>query len=784
MSLQIWLPLDKDLKNYGIANVTMTNSNATLTDGGRFGGKYLSAGTLTIPAASSATIFNRDHMSFAFWLYPVGTSSNGTMMGQSSMNVGDNRMYTIFQYSTPNGLHLSWQDETSSSAFLSGLWGDFFPADTWTHCCVTYNGSKAIIYRNGTQYATANGASNRAVFNYNYPISGSSIRKLNDIRIYDEVLSPELVKSLARVPQPKELQLWMPMTKDLRNQGLKHCTPVGNNVTLDTTGKLGGSYYFSGTSSYIDTGFKEDFGTGDFTITAWVKLTSSSKTYQPIISNKGTGAASVGCAIYFNHNQQKFLWSTADGSSGSEIWTSDTFSNIYDKWTHVIMVRETGASRYGYFYINGERKELTGNPSIKNVTNNTYNMMIGDLGNHGGASYLWTGNIADVRMYNYAISAEEAKELSQGLVLHYPLSDSYIQQRLWSSSGVSSTKSLTTSNTYVYSIPTNTVFLTSGKQYTTAAEVRVNQDGISFGFDSNCTDKDGVYPGNDQAQTVNYATSYTGNLPKNEWVPVWLTTTVKSDAGNPYYHHGFLFKTVSGTIDTLCEVRNVEVYEGAERFRRGILPVDGIVHDISGFDNDGEAIGSILCVSDTPRYLYCCKLNTSNPTVRHYYDDSSYIRGDISLATPNELTITFWSNVHGSYDTGVHGVVATSNNSALVPTDYNTTAIHNRDGGLESKASDGTYINGIGSVFLKDAWHHYALVYNGQTWSTYRDGALYSSKGFDSAKTLVTISQIYFGYSQAGGLGRANDGYYSDIRVYVTALSANDILALYQLGHV
>jgi hypothetical protein len=46
-------------------------------------------------------------MSFAFWLYPIGTSSSSQIMGQGSMAAGNNRMYAIFQYSTPNDLHLS-----------------------------------------------------------------------------------------------------------------------------------------------------------------------------------------------------------------------------------------------------------------------------------------------------------------------------------------------------------------------------------------------------------------------------------------------------------------------------------------------------------------------------------------------------------------------------------------------------------------------------------------------------------------------------------------------------
>lgn len=199
MSLQIWLPLIKDVQNQGICGDILTSSGVVFTNGGKLGEKYLSAGTITIPAKVAKTFFNKNSMSFAFWLYPIGSSGTNIIMGQTPMSAGNNRMYSIFQYSTPNDLHLSWQDETATSTiFLGGAWNGFFQANVWTHCCITYNGNKAIIYRNGEQYAIANGVSNRSVFEYDYPIIGNSLRKLQDVRIYDHCLSPLEVKQISQ----------------------------------------------------------------------------------------------------------------------------------------------------------------------------------------------------------------------------------------------------------------------------------------------------------------------------------------------------------------------------------------------------------------------------------------------------------------------------------------------------------------------------------------------------------------------------------------------------------
>lgn len=188
-------------------------------------------------------------------------------------------------------------------------------------------------------------------------------------------------------------------------------TITGAQSTLTDTVRYNVATYFDG-ASYIVTDYYSNLGTGDFTISAWIKLElNSSKTYQPIIINKGTGAASVGCGIYFNHNQNKFLWSTADGFAATEVWTANTFADIYDKWTHVVMVRNSSDSKKGYFYIDGTRVELASVPAIRDVSNSTYPMVIGAIGPHNYSTYQWTGGISDVRLYTTALSAADIQEL-------------------------------------------------------------------------------------------------------------------------------------------------------------------------------------------------------------------------------------------------------------------------------------------------------------------------------------------------------------------------------------
>ena len=107
----------------------------------------------------------------------------------------------------------------------------------------------------------------------------------------------------------------------------------------------------------MSTTYSTAIGTSNFSIAMWIKIpTLTSGTYYAICTSKTTAAASAGFGIYWNYSQKKFLWSTADGSGATEIWMAQTVDSIvYDKWIHLVMVRNNSDSKKGYFYINGQR---------------------------------------------------------------------------------------------------------------------------------------------------------------------------------------------------------------------------------------------------------------------------------------------------------------------------------------------------------------------------------------------------------------------------------------------
>lgn len=197
MSLQVWLPLISDLHNQGVSGLTPVQTTAPTWVDGKLG-KAMSTGALYLPANDVAKFYNNNAMSFAFWIYAVGSSGSGVVLGQEAMSAGNNRMFTIFQYPSPNDLHLSWQSNESGTTFLGSILYGVFPSDTWTHCAIAYDGAKASIYINGEYRTSWNGVSTRTNFAYDVPIPNKSIRYLNDLRIYNHCLSAKEVKELSK----------------------------------------------------------------------------------------------------------------------------------------------------------------------------------------------------------------------------------------------------------------------------------------------------------------------------------------------------------------------------------------------------------------------------------------------------------------------------------------------------------------------------------------------------------------------------------------------------------
>ena len=195
MSLIHWWPLNGNITDLGISPCTVSGTPSFATNGKI--GKCLSSGTLTMSAAATAQVFNKDAVSVCFWLYNGG--SGGCIFGTEGMSAPNNRRFTLFQYPTANDLHWSWQNEDSGGTFTGGVANGAIPSNAWSHICAVWDHGTARIYVNGTQVGMSTGTCTSTNWAYDTIIARpSSTRYYNDIRIYNHALSAKEVKEISK----------------------------------------------------------------------------------------------------------------------------------------------------------------------------------------------------------------------------------------------------------------------------------------------------------------------------------------------------------------------------------------------------------------------------------------------------------------------------------------------------------------------------------------------------------------------------------------------------------
>ena len=199
MSLQVWLPLNGDIKNRGLSGdgVGVTTS-PTYTDSGKIG-EAIATGALYLAGSQIDKIFNNTELSISFWVYPHSNTNGGILFGNDSTSTNGGRKFSIYLYPTVNDLHLSWQNGANEEPFIAKVWSGVFPSNQWTHCCVTYRNPNCSIYINGILTYTHSGVSNSSSFTYDTTIlNNASNRYVNDLRIYDHCLSAKEVKEISK----------------------------------------------------------------------------------------------------------------------------------------------------------------------------------------------------------------------------------------------------------------------------------------------------------------------------------------------------------------------------------------------------------------------------------------------------------------------------------------------------------------------------------------------------------------------------------------------------------
>lgn len=197
MALQLWLPLNGDVKNYGLdGNATIYSAYVKYTSEGIIGSKSLGSGGLEI-TPSNFSKYN--DFTLSFWSYPNEDLITSDWMDIIGIRDGGSNLR--FQYCNNQwhglGVYNNLDFKIMKSNFDTGynMIGKY---NRWVHSCITSNNNVLYLYVDGNLISSV---SLQSDWNSHLKsIYTANIGKiyLSDLRLYNSTLSPKQIKLLSQ----------------------------------------------------------------------------------------------------------------------------------------------------------------------------------------------------------------------------------------------------------------------------------------------------------------------------------------------------------------------------------------------------------------------------------------------------------------------------------------------------------------------------------------------------------------------------------------------------------
>ena len=544
------------------------------------------------------------------------------------------------------------------------------------------------------------------------------------------------------------LQVWLPLTKDLRNQGLLNSSAVVTGTTAFTDGKLGKALSCNGSSYWSISNITLG---SSVSIACWCKTTVSGKMPWVLESDA--------------NNKLNFYWATIytlnTGDANNNPFQTDGGSNINilndGKWHHFVVTFDGSISQ---LYIDGEYAGKAKN--FRNPTTTNQKIKLAG-GYNNGHSYDWNGAINDFRVYDHCLSPMEIKHISQGLILYYPLNRNGLgQENLLlkstiptTGSGASGiTKSVTEDGIQkVVAASNNGNWCTFGNHNTTLPLTK----GDTFTFSLMIKSDDSVKKPTVYFQNGLGYYSMQGTM-SSKWSIIYYTGVWSIDNLTTNIHLGFSGAPGTYYIKYFKLERGDKVTPWAPNTTDEIyssMQFDSLIeYDYSGYCNNSVKNAKNTYSSNAPKYnistffggVNTPKATLSDPSILKALDNCTVAWWENCTTTGNTLLF--------SGQTQYYYIGAGNSSNPLYDYNIGTSGITlYKDGVAVNTSYNGQRVNHTGIYHIKDEWHHYVLTgVNLSTWTAF----------------------IINGYTSW-----PLNAYISDVRIYATALSESDVLSLY-----
>jgi hypothetical protein len=197
----------------------------------------------------------------------------------------------------------------------------------------------------------------------------------------------------------------------------------GNHGTLtnmdpDTdwvTGKNNGALDFDGSNDYVNCGTLLNTNlvrSKNFSVGGWIKTSGSSA--MQIVTNSDWDNPWTGIEFVVNSNGTLTFDLNQDGSHLIRKTTSATVNNGI--W-HQVLVSYDGSGSANGVKIYIDSTNVSASTNYDSITGDSVSVTNLQIGARDGANSPFIGQIDDVRIYNYALSAEQVKQvMNEGAV--------------------------------------------------------------------------------------------------------------------------------------------------------------------------------------------------------------------------------------------------------------------------------------------------------------------------------------------------------------------------------
>lgn len=604
------------------------------------------------------------------------------------------------------------------------------------------------------------------------------------------------------------LCLWLPFTDGTtKNYGLTNMDVVDYGTSVYDQGKLGKCRSFVG-NGYLQLSNAFGIESGkDFSCCYWIKEISNN------ILSKFRVVYQCGNLI-IGHYGNKFDIYSITGNTLDLTYVCDT-----TEWVHCCMTYQSSNNTVT-IYINGV-KCSTSQP--KNLTGLSGTTAL--IGKRSSETYLFEGYLNDFRIYNTCLSPRQVKEISEGLVCHYPLGevDGKIGGRNLIKNGKGDVKAgffknfptvtdeygeftLKSKKTYKGIILDGFVYecrdYPVGEKYTWSYDIMYTAWNFPTGSNRGELWMGQRYVNAPSGETATGAwrgvTQH--NLPVvgqngcelNKWYHVKQTVTIPQQASSNVGQQGIIsFYNSNANVEAsfTARLKNVKLEKSSTATPWTPAPeddasfYDNVIYDTSGYCNNGSVTDSTCPTwsSDTPRYKGSYAFNGNKQYVN--CGTSTMIEGQ------EEITINCWAymddwtkfnaRLFSCTEGGGYNTEGVNNSIKFALNIYITSD--------KSKYDYTSTIGGYSSIKLLDmasGWHMITCVYKASVGDAiYLDGKLYEKKTYTSYGIHFNKYSYLFLGGESSGVNCITpyfNGKLSDFRIYVTALSDSDILELYQ----